>query len=181
MALWSMERNEEVLRNKITAPGRRGSLSTLIDGKPGFSVAVENVHGMGDFIQSNDRVDVVLICNEELILQKMKVFASEQITGQQGEQPSVVVEAVTLETVPKDAKTLVLATNIGRLSLILRQPIEEAGDGRVRRITEKDLCVVPEKAKVAPPPPPPPASKPTITYNRGGKLEERLVNRYLPP
>jgi pilus assembly protein CpaB len=185
MALSSMERNEAVLRNKITAPGQRGSFSTLIDGgKRAVSVAVDGVAG---FIQPNDRVDVVLICTKgaangrggysDLILKDMKVFASDQITGQQVEQPSAVVKAVTLEATPEDAQKLVLATDIGRLSLILRQPIEEAGDGPVRRITAKDLCdVPPEIAKVAPPP----AAPKTVVVTRGGKQEKYSVPPYTP-
>ena len=43
IALSPMERDEAVLRNKITAPGQRGSLSTLIDGgKRAVTVPVDD-------------------------------------------------------------------------------------------------------------------------------------------
>jgi pilus assembly protein CpaB len=134
IALSSMEHDEPVLRNKVTAPGQRGSLSTLIEGgKVAVTVPVDNVRGVAGFIQPNDRVDVVLIRTEgaangqgysDLILQNMKVLAIDQIAGQQVEQASIVAKVVTLEATREEAQKLVLAQNIGRLSLILRQPIE---------------------------------------------------------
>jgi pilus assembly protein CpaB len=48
MALSLIDGNEQVLRHKITSPGQRGSLSTLIDGgKRAFSVAVDRPRGPG--------------------------------------------------------------------------------------------------------------------------------------
>jgi pilus assembly protein CpaB len=185
VALTPIERDEAVLRNKVTAPGQRGSLSTLIEGgKVAVTVPVDNVRGVAGFIQPNDRVDVVLIRTEgaangqgysDLILQNMKVLAIDQIAGQQVEQASIVAKVVTLEATREEAQKLVLAQNIGRLSLILRQPIEEAGDDAARpRITEKDLGDAPAAPKAAPPP----SRDTSIVVNRGGKREEYSVPRY---
>jgi len=187
IALTPIERDEAVLRNKVTAPGQRGSLSTLLDdGKRAVTVRVDDVRGVAGFIQPNDRVDVVLIRTEgaangqgysDLILQNMKVLAIDQMAGpQQVEQASVIVKAVTLEVMPEEAQKLLLAVNVGRLSLVLRQSGEEAGDGVARRITERDLGDSPEAPKSAPAPPTA-ADTSTVVIVRGAKREEYNVKR----
>lgn len=188
IVLTAIERDEAVLRNKVTAPGQRGSLSTLLDdGKRAVTVRVDDVRGVAGFIQPNDRVDVVLIRTEgtangqgysDLILQNMKVLAVDQIAGpQQVEQASVIVKAVTLEVMPEEAQKLLLAANVGHLSLVLRQPDEKADDDVARHITERDLGGTPETPKVAAAPAPPPADTSTVVIVRGGKREEYNVKR----
>jgi pilus assembly protein CpaB len=109
----------------------------------------------------------------DVILQNMKVLAIDQLVGQQVEQASAAVKAVTLEVAPEEAQKLLLATNIGRLSLILRQP-GEAGANAGRRITEKDLADI--KIPVAPPPEPD-LNTSKVVIMRGGKREEYAVRR----
>jgi pilus assembly protein CpaB len=177
MALVSIALNEPVLRGRITAPGQRAALSSMLDpGKRAVTVRVDDVRGVAGFIQPGDRVDVVLIRTEaeskikegysDVILQFAKVLAIDQITGERTEQPTIA-KAVTLEVSAEEAQKILLATNVGRLTLILRQPAEATVDP-VRRVTENDLggpAVVKPVAPVAPPvhvvqappPPPPPA------------------------
>ena len=149
LSLAAIAHNEPILRSKITAPGQRATLSTILDpGKRAVTVRVDDVRGVAGFIQPGDRVDVVLIRTEaesrsneggysDVILQSAKVLAIDQLTGERTEQPTIA-KAVTLEVSPDDAQKILLATNIGRLSLILRQP-DEAGTDPVRRVSEKDL------------------------------------------
>ena len=62
MALAPIARKEPILRSKITAPGQRATLSTVLDlGKRAVTVRVDDVRGVAGFIQPGDRVDVVLI------------------------------------------------------------------------------------------------------------------------
>ncbi len=94
-----------------------------------------------------------------------KVLAIDQITGERPEQPTIA-KAVTLEVSAEEAQKILLATDIGRLSLILRQPAE-ANAEPVHRVTEQDLGEAPNVAKpvapvapvvhAEPPPPRPPA------------------------
>src|ERR1700726_4300267 len=158
VVLASLERNEPVLRGKITLPGQPGSLSSVLeDGKRAVTVRVDDVRGVAGFIRPNDRVDVVLIRTEgnssgssysDLILQMVKVLAVDQLTGERNEQ-ATIAKAVTLEVTAVEAQKVLLATNIGKLSLILRQ----AGAGSPednRRGTEPGL---------SPGQPPPPTKK----------------------
>ncbi len=76
------------------------------------------------------------------------------MTGERTEQ-ATVAKVVTLEVSPEDAQKIVLATNIGKLSLILRQAGAENSDPS-KRVTEGDLGLAdpatgkPAKAAAAP-------------------------------
>src|SRR5215471_3973993 len=112
---------------KVTGPGQRASLSTLLDkDKRAITIRVDDVRGVAGFILPNDRVDVMLIRTatdasgsrqSDLLLQDVKVIAIDQIASQQKDNP-VVAKAVTLEVTPYEAQKISLATNVGSLSLI---------------------------------------------------------------
>src|ERR1700693_142061 len=51
VVLSQLDRNEPVLRSKVTAPGERGSLSALLDeNKRAVTVRVDDVRGVAGFI-----------------------------------------------------------------------------------------------------------------------------------
>jgi pilus assembly protein CpaB len=138
------ERDEPILKTKITGPGQRASLSTLLDeDKRAITIRVDDVRGVAGFILPNDRVDVMLNRSangqrvSDLLLQDVKVIAIDQLTAEKKDH-AVVAKAVTLEVTPYQAQKISLASNIGNLSLILRK----AGDSGVvanRRVTDIDL------------------------------------------
>ena len=146
-----------------------------------------------------DYVDVVWIQAEagppgrrenysEILLQHVKVLAVDQLASEQHEQPTVA-KAVTLEVTTEQAQKILLATNVGKLSLILRQS-QDTQPQPMRRVTERDLSPLGAKlieepqVRAVPPPPPPvvtPVSKPNTTLIaivRGMKREEYTVRRY---
>jgi pilus assembly protein CpaB len=148
MALSAISRNEPILRDKITGPNQLATLSTMLEpGKRAVTIRVDDVRGVAGFIQPGDRVDVALIRTEaetktkegysDIILQSAKVLAIDQLTGERTDK-ATIAKAVTLEVNEEDAQKILLAGNIGRLSLILRQP-DEAKSDTVRRVTERDL------------------------------------------
>lgn len=170
MTLALIAKNEPILRSKITAANQPATLSSMLaPGKRAVTVRVDDVRGVAGFIQPGDLVDVVLIrtmadsrSNEsysEVILQSAKVLAIDQVTGEHTEQPTIA-KAVTLEVGVEEAQKILLATNIGRLSLILRQPATASADP-VHRVTERDLDNRPAAVKMPDPPAPmPPAVAP---------------------
>jgi pilus assembly protein CpaB len=175
MALAAIARNEPILRDKVTGPGQRATLSTVLGpDKRAVTVRVDDVRGVAGFIQPGDRVDVVLIragsesktgeSYSDVILQAAKVLAIDQITGERTEQ-ATIAKAVTLEVSAEDAQKILLATNIGRLSLVLRQP-DEARDEVIRRVTERDLNTAP-----APLLPTPKESATPVMVAAGGPAE----------
>jgi pilus assembly protein CpaB len=198
VVLSPFEPNEPVLRSKITGPGQRASLSSLLpEGKRAVTVRVDDVRGVAGFILPGDFVDVVLIAEDaaarrenysEILLQNLKVLAVDQLASERQEQP-VVPKAVTLEVTPEQAQKILLATNIGRLSLTLRRTTD-ANLAASRRVTEKDLfegrgerIAAPAPPPPTPPPPvvaaPPPAPTNTVTVAivRNMKREEYVVRR----
>jgi pilus assembly protein CpaB len=201
IALAAIQQNEPILSSKITGPGERASLSTLLDpDKRAITVRVDDVRGVAGFILPNDRVDVVLIRSvsdsaaggrkdySDLLLQDIKVIAVDQISSEQKDRPTVA-KAVTLEVTPFQAQKISLATNVGHLSLILRK----AGDSNVvadRRVTESDLsageAVERKVAPAAPAAPAPAQIQPapvfldpnaTVTIMRNLKSEDYKVVR----
>jgi pilus assembly protein CpaB len=161
VALSPFVRNEPIVASKVTAPNQRASLSTVIEeGKRAVTVAVDDVRGVAGFISPGDFVDIVLTrtgSNEgpqnfsEVILQHIKVLAIDQLAGDRQER-AVVAKAVTVEVTPEQSLKILLATNIGRLSLILRQSAETSMAPE-QRVTDKDLY-----ANEAVPPPAAPAA-----------------------
>jgi pilus assembly protein CpaB len=151
VVLTAMERSEMVLRPKVTAPGQRASLSGLLEeGQRAVTVRVDDIRGVAGFILPGDRVDVVLLRTEtqkgetensaDVLVQYVKVLAIDQLVNERQDQPAVatVAKAVTLQVSPDQAQKILLAGNIGKLSLVLRQP----GEGRsaeAGRITDSDL------------------------------------------
>lgn len=151
IALAAMEKSEVILKPKITAPGQRASLSVLLDeGFRAVTVRVDDVRGVAGFILPGDRVDVMLLRSEsrqgetensaDVLLEYVKVLAIDQLMNEEADKPTVasVAKAVTLQVTPEQAQKVLLAGNIGKLSLVLRQP-GEARASQARRMTDEDL------------------------------------------
>jgi pilus assembly protein CpaB len=148
VVLTPMQRNETILRTKITGPGQRASLSSLLEeGRKAVTVRVDDVRGVAGFVLPGDRVDVVLIRQDnrdntsDILVQHVKVLAVDQLINERQEQPTVA-KAVTLEVTTEEAQKILLASNVGKLSLILRQ----AGQSQpeyAKRITDIDLGFAP--------------------------------------
>jgi pilus assembly protein CpaB len=140
-------RDEPIIASKVSAPDQRASLSTVIEkGKRAVTVAVDDVRGVAGFIFPGDFVDVALTRTDnsngpqnfsEVILQHVKVLAIDQMAGQRQEHPTVA-KAVTVEVDPEEALRILLAANVGKLSLILRQP-EEVALAPEAKVTDRDL------------------------------------------
>jgi pilus assembly protein CpaB len=201
--------DEPIIASKVSAPNQRASLSTVIErGKRAVTVAVDDVRGVAGFVFPGDFVDVVLTRTgnsigpqdfAEVILQHVKVLAIDQMAGERQERPTVA-KAVTVEVGPEQALRILLAANVGKLSLILRQPAEVA-IAPDAKVTDRDLFggeeapapaavenpspaptlsqvsyVLPPPPAVRPPPPPEPATR-TITVVRSVKSEQYEVPR----
>jgi pilus assembly protein CpaB len=153
--LSSIEANEPVLEWKITGPGQRASLSALIqEGMTAVTVKVNEILGVAGFVLPGDRVNVLLTRTDndrgrytDVLMQNVRVLAVNQLADDKTDTP-MVAKAVTLEVSMEDAQKLVLAANVGNISLTLRQA--GAGEGDItRRVTTSDLGTsVPVVAKL---------------------------------
>ena len=195
VVLSPMKRGEAVLRSKITGPGQRASLASLLDeGKRAVTVSVDDVRGVAGFVLPGDFVDIVIIADDgspkrqsysDILLEHVKVLAIDQVASE-GEGQPTVAKAVTVEVNKEQAQKILLATNIGKLSLILARPVESNPDPN-RRVSEKDIGrTSPEPVRPPPAPPPPapvvaapvvPSNTVKITVVRNGETKEYEVQR----
>jgi pilus assembly protein CpaB len=145
VVLTAIEPNEPVLASKITGPGQRATLSSMLEpGMKAVTVRVNDVEGVAGFVLPGDRVDVVVtrqidknVASSDVVLQNTKVLAIDQLADERTDKPSVV-KAVTLETDMTNSQRLMLAAQVGTLSLALRK----AGDAdptNARLVTLADL------------------------------------------
>jgi pilus assembly protein CpaB len=145
IVLASIERNEPVLRTKITGPGQKATLSAVIqDGMRAVTVRVNDVEGVAGFVLPGDHVDVLLTRQAErangtndVVIQNTRVLAVDQLADDAADRPTVV-RAVTLEVDTVGAQKIALAASLGNLSLMLRRAGEQHMDA-TRRITTSDL------------------------------------------
>jgi len=198
VVLSPMKRGEAVLRSKITGPGQRASLASLLDeGRRAVTVQVDDVRGVAGFVLPGDFVDIVIIAEDgsakrqsysDILLEHIKVLAIDQVASE-GEGQPTVAKAVTVEVTKEQAQKILLATNIGKLSLILSRPLESKPEPN-RRVSEKDIGrTIPEPVvPVTPPPRPAPVSTPPvvpvvpsntvkISIVRNGEIKEYTVIR----
>lgn len=158
----AMATGEPVLASRVSSPGQRAKLSTVIaPDMRAVSIRVNDVLGVAGFVLPGDRVDVLLThlpqsqddsgAYVDMLLQAVKVVAVDQSSDDQSDQPSLV-RTVTVEVTPLEAQKLTLAGSIGTLSLALRN-VGAAGSEAHERVTVDDLGL-------SAPPDSPPAEQP---------------------
>jgi pilus assembly protein CpaB len=145
IVLASIEKNEPILRSKITGPGQKATLSAVIqDGMRAVTIRVNDVEGVGGFVLPGDHVDVLLTRQQErtngtndVVIQNARVLAVDQLADDAADRPTVV-KAVTVEVDTIGAQKIALASSLGNLSLMLRRAGEQVTDA-TRRISTADL------------------------------------------
>lgn len=135
LVLAAIAENEPVLREKITGPGQRATLSALVEpGKKAVAISVNDVLGVAGFVLPGERVDILLTQSEaremvgqalkktaftDVLLENVRVLAVDQSTDDRSNKPTLV-KTVTIEVDTVQAQKIALATSIGTLSLALR-------------------------------------------------------------
>jgi len=131
-----MNSNEPVLLSKLSSQTATEGVSSTID--PGFravSVPINDASGVAGLVQPNARVDVLFTrpgsmaeATTSIILQNVKVLSTGRAipTGQAVDARTPRSPVVTLLLTPNDAQKLELAKNQGKLSLSLRNPLDQS-------------------------------------------------------
>lgn len=124
---------EPVTEQRVVRPGDRGFLAAILSpGMRAVSVPISATTGIAGFVFPGDRVDVILIHAiergesssdrtlraSETVLTNVRVLAVDQRVADQGNP--VVAKTATLEVTPKQAETITMLTEMGRLTLSLR-------------------------------------------------------------
>jgi pilus assembly protein CpaB len=169
----AMTKGEVMLPAKLAQEGLAGGLSAVVP--PGFramTVRVDEVVGVGGFVQPGDRVDVLVTMSKSpfsgdplsrLILQNLPVLTvGEKLEeGDGGKAKRHKVTVVTLQVNPEEGERLALVSAEAKIILALRSQSDRddhQGDG-VRF------------SALGPPPAPPPSAKLTAGKDAGPRVE----------
>jgi pilus assembly protein CpaB len=136
VVLFPLQANEPILASKLSGTTTVEGLSSTID--PGYravSVQITDQSGVAGLIQTNSRVDVLftrpgtmLEASTSTILQNVKVLSVGRLlpTGATVDPRAQRSPVVTLVLAPEDAQKLELAKNEGKISLSLRNPLDNS-------------------------------------------------------
>ena len=127
---------EPVLLNRLHKENDlEGGLSLAIpQGQRALTVAVDNVTGVAGLLRPGDHVDIIATFDHEvekttlssLMLQNLKVLAVGQaLDGVQKGDQQVNTQTITLAVMPSQAPPLTLASEIGKIRLMLRSPKDD--------------------------------------------------------
>jgi pilus assembly protein CpaB len=172
-----MEPNEPVLPAKVTGPGQRAILSSMISpGMSAVTISLSETQGLMGLAMPGDRVNVMLTRSAEadksytdVLLQNVRLLAIDQVMDQRAERPLAIRNA-TIEVMPQDAKRVALAGTVGSLSIMLRRAGEETA-GAVGKVGMKDLLADADADTTASHG----RRSTTVKVTRNGKTEEYTV------
>jgi len=127
---------EPIIESKLVPADRTAGIMSLKvpAGMRAFTVQVNEVVGVGGFINPDARVDVVLTTRSaaqggpqisKIVLGDVWVLAAGQTVERRDNKP-ITVNTVTLAVTPEDAERLALAVHDGKINLVLRNFIDNA-------------------------------------------------------
>ena len=154
---------EPITDSRLAAEGTAAGLSAVIpEGYRAMTVKVDDAAGISGFITPGTLVDVVVVIDpregsgmqdpiSKIVLQNIKVLANGQnIDKPKDEREANSVKAVTLQVTPEQAEKLALASNEGKLQLVMRNQIDQ-GDEQTTGVNKRTLLSG-EAAKQVPDP-----------------------------
>jgi pilus assembly protein CpaB len=111
-----------------------GSLAAVItSGKRAFSIRVTEEGGVAGFILPGNYIDVLMSTKDntskpvsKFLLENILVLAIAQERNKANRSEPKVVNVITLELSPEQAKKLDLAHNTGNLTMVLRNQLDKA-------------------------------------------------------
>jgi len=158
VALYPISANAPLVTLSLSQlAGADGIPATIPAGYRAVSVTINDVSGVAGLIQPGAHVDVLFTrpgtmaeAITSTILQNVKVLAIGHSVqpGQVVDPKAPKVPVATLVVVPEDAQKLELAKNEGRISLVLRNPLD-GGAGVDGRPVNADVLDPSLKGKVA--------------------------------
>lgn len=197
-----VQENEPITASKVASPEAGAGLPPVIPaGMRAISVRVNDVVGVAGFVVPGTYVDVLVTVRNpdesqaqpmtRTVVSHVQVLTAgtkyDQEKAKDG-QP-IPASVVTLMVLPDDAERIALATNEGKVTLALRNPLDvnptETKGVRLASLMrgiEPEPVVQPVKGRVvtrapAPVPPPPSAAPPVYTVEtiRAAKRAEEVV------
>jgi pilus assembly protein CpaB len=168
--------DEALLEERLAPRGSgMGLLPIIPSGMRALAVRVNEIIGVAGFILPGTRVDVLVTGHPPngatsdvttTVLQNITILsANQQMQDNRGQAINATV--VNVLVTPDQAELLTLAGNEGRITLVLRNAIDQKTDpvavhetgelyGGIRKPKPVLMARAAPKPKIAPPPPPPP-------------------------
>lgn len=194
MARREFLRGEPVVESKLVPAdkGGAGILSLKIPpGMRAFSVKVNEVVGVGGFVVPESRVDVVVTTSRsprntqdqvsKIVLGDVLVLAAGQSIEGKEEKPGTV-NTVTLAVTPEEAEKLALASNDGKIQLVMRgfadsEQVMTSGIDKGKLLASYRNAPPPASGtravrRKSPSPSPPAAKRYTVEVYKGTKRSE---------
>jgi pilus assembly protein CpaB len=127
----NISRGEILVTERFRAHSAGSTLAALVnENMRAVTIRVDDVVGVAGFLLPGNMVDVLASRKRprqraisETILRNIKVLAVDQTASAENNEP-VIVRAVTLEMLPKQAEKLFRARIEGKIQLTLRNPLE---------------------------------------------------------
>ena len=151
VAVTNIAAREPVTESRLAPEGTAAGLSAVIpEGYRAMTVKVDDAAGISGFIQPGTLVDVVVVIDpregsgmqdpiSKIVLQNIRVLANGQnIDKPKDEREANSVKAVTLQVTPEQAEKLALASNEGKLQLVMRNQIDQ-GDEQTQGVNKRTL------------------------------------------
>ena len=155
---------EPITETRLAPEGTAAGLSAVIpEGYRAMTVKVDDAAGISGFIMPGAFVDVVVVIDpregsgmqdpiSKIVLQNIKVLANGQnIDKPENQREANSVKAVTLQVTPEQAEKLALASNEGKLQLVMRNQIDQ-GDEQTKGVNKRELITGSDRAMPAPEP-----------------------------
>lgn len=134
VAAGPMVRGEAVVAGKLASKGHDAGLSAVVpEGYRALTVAVDEVIGVGGFVQAGDRVDVLVTMlagqyREDPVTKTVLIDVPVLTVGQKvqktsdkrGRAKANRVKVVTLQVTPQQSEKLALGATVGKVLLSLR-------------------------------------------------------------
>lgn len=161
ITLTDIKAGEPILKSKLAAEkdGSYGLSFSLAEGERACTIAVTPVSSVGEMVKPGDRVDVVATLDvtppdpqapkttyTTIVLNNIRVLATGQtlVSGEEAKakKKEENIPHITLAVEPLQAQALILASERGKVQLLLRSPVD---DGVVKPPPTKlsDLLAVP--------------------------------------
>ena len=152
----SISRGEILVTERFRTHSTGSTLAALVsENMRAVTVRVDDVVGVAGFLLPGNTVDILASRKggkgraiTETILRNIKVLAVDQTASSESNEP-VIVRAVTLEMLPRQAEVLFQARTEGKIQLTLRNPLEtepEVVPPTIKRVVRRTTV----KKKAAP-------------------------------
>jgi pilus assembly protein CpaB len=189
VAIMPIGLRETITSQKLAPAGTGGGLSAVIpEGYRAMTVKVDDVVGVSGFVMPGSHVDVVAVISPQaqqgysqdpvskIVLQNIKVLATgAKIDSPENQREPTAVKAVTLLVTPQQAEKLALASNEGKLQLVMRS-YGDQDDTETKGASKSALLTGYSPTATAPPKPEKPAetaAEPKKSHVRPPRVTEQ--------